>query len=225
MLRWRSVIPTGLLFLLIIAMLAGCRSTKYVPEGSYLLDKINVRVDGENPFTNEELVTYLRQLPNHKMLWLTKFRLGIYNMSGRDSTKWWNRRLRALGEAPVIYDSLLTENGRSQLEQAFINKGYLGADVVVDTVRIGDRKISIDYVVTPGTAHHITSLEREYKDSHIESILASDTLRSALRVGDALDVTLLELERERLTSILRNNGYYTFNKEMITFSADTTTGS
>ena len=225
MLRWRSVIPTGLLFLFIIAMLAGCRSTKYVPEGSYLLDKINVRVDGENPFTNEELVTYLRQLPNHKMLWLTKFRLGIYNMSGRDSTKWWNRRLRALGEAPVIYDSLLTENGRSQLEQAFINKGYLGADVVVDTVRIGDRKISIDYVVTPGTAHHITSLEREYKDSHIESILASDTLRSALRVGDALDVTLLELERERLTSILRNNGYYTFNKEMITFSADTTTGS
>ena len=221
----RSSIFFGIILLLALTALTGCRSTKYVPEGSYLLDKIDVKVEGKNPFTSEELITYLRQLPNHKMLWLTKFRLGLYSLSGQDSTKWWNRRLRAMGEPPVIYDTLLTETGRQQLEQAFINKGFLGASVEVDTLAMGDKKISIAYKVKSGDAHRITSLDRRYTDDRIEEILERDTLRSAFRIGDALDVSLLELERERLTSILRNNGYYTFNKELITFSADTTEGS
>lgn len=209
----------------IILLLAGCRSTRYVADGSYLLDKVSVKVEGENPYSNEELVSYLRQLPNHKMLWITKFRLGLYNMSGKDSTKWWNRRLRALGEAPVIYDTLLTEESKEQLRQAFINKGYLGAEVMADTIVTGKKKMAVDYTVRPGDPHRITSIEIHYPNDEIASLLLKDSVRCAIREGDALDVSLLEIERERLTGILRNNGYYTFNKEMITFNADTTAGS
>lgn len=210
---------------IVLLVLAGCRSTRYVPDGSFLLDKVNVQVEGENPFSNEELTTYLRQLPNHKMLWLTKFRLGLYNMSGRDSTKWWNRRLRALGEAPVIFDTLLMEESVDQLRQVFINKGYLGAEVSADTVIKGKKKIALNYKVLPGEPHRVANVERFYPNDEIATLLNRDSLRSAVREGDRLDVSLLELERERLTGILRNNGYYTFNKEMITFNADTTEGS
>lgn len=209
----------------LLLLIAGCRSTRYVPDGEYLLDKVSVKVEGENPFSSEELESYLRQQPNHKMLWLTKFRLGIYNMSGADTTKWWNRRLRALGEAPVIFDTLLTAESADQLRQAFVNEGYLGAEVVADTVTVGRRKMAVDFTVSPGEAHRIASLERVYADSDIEELIGPDTLRSAVRRGDRLDVSLLELERERLANVLRNNGYFTFNKEMITFSADTTAGS
>ena len=217
----------GALFLLlaVLLLLAGCRSTRYVPEGEFLLDKVSVKVDGENPFNSEELNSYLKQTPNHKMLWLTKFRLGVYNMSGRDSSKWWNRRLRALGEEPVIFDTLLTEASADQLRQAFINKGYLGAEVLADTLVSGKKKMTVNYMIQPGTPHRISSIERIITDEKIAGVLGSDTLRSAVRKGDALDVSLLELERERLTTVLRNNGFYTFNKEMITFSADTTAGS
>lgn len=211
--------------LFIVLVLAGCRNTRYVPEGGYLLDKVSIEVEGENPFSQEELSTYLRQLPNHKMLWLTKFRLGLYSLSGEDSTKWWNRRLRALGEAPVIYDSLLTQEGSEQLRQAFINKGYLHAEVVADTVVTGKKKMAVDFTVNSGEPHRVTNIIREFRDPNIEALIGGDTLRSAISAGDALDVSLLEMERTRLTSILRNNGYFTFNKEMITFSADTTAGS
>lgn len=206
-------------------LLAGCRSTRHVPEGSYLLDRTSVKVDGQNPYSNEELNSYLRQLPNHKMLWLTKFRLGVYNMSGDDTSKWWNRRLRALGEAPVIFDTLLTAESAEQLRQAFINKGYLGAEVEADTTVVGRKKMAVNYNVTPGVPHRIASVERVYPDSAIATLLVADTLRSAIRPGDHLDVSLLEAERERLSTILRNRGYYTFNKELITFNADTTAGS
>lgn len=216
----------NLIYVLIPVLLAaGCRSTKYVPDGSYLLDKVSIKVEGENPYTKEELNSYLRQLPNHKMLWMTKMRLGIYNLSGRDSTKWWNKRLRALGEAPVIFDTLLMETSTDQLRQAFFNKGYLGAEVTADTVVTGKKKMGVEYSIKSGTPHRITSLERVYVDETIGNLIGGDTLRSALRTGDALDVELLEAERERITTILRNNGYYTFNKELVTFSADTTAGS
>ena len=215
----------GAVIFAILLFLAGCRSTRYVPDGEYLLDKVSVKVEGENPYNKEELNYYLRQTPNHKMLWMTKFRLGLYNLSGRDSTKWWNRRLRALGEEPVIFDTLLTEASADQLRQAFINKGYLGTEVFTDTIVTGKKKMSVNYTVESGTPHRIASIERIYSDSIISDALANDTVRSAIRTGDALDVSLLENERERITSLLRNNGFYTFNKEMITFNADTTAGS
>lgn len=221
----RKKLGIFLLSAIILALaLAGCQTTKYVPEGEFLLDKISVKVEGENPFSAEELNTYLRQQPNHKMLWMTKFRLGIYNMSGRDSTKWWNRRLRTLGEAPVIFDTILTAESADQLKQAFFNKGYLGAEVITDTTMTGNKKMAVDFTINSGLPHRINSMERVYLDEEIEDLIGKDTLRSAIRIGDALDVSLLEVERERITTILRNNGYYTFNKELITFNADTTAG-
>lgn len=211
--------------LVCILALAGCRSTRHVPDGSYLLDKITVKVEGESPYDQEELKTFLRQQPNHKMLWLAKLRLGVYNLSGNDSTKWWNKRLRALGEPPVIYDSLLTEDGVDQLRLAFFNKGFLGAESFADTVVTGEKKIRVDYTVNPGDAHTITTIERIYPNEEIAMLLTSDSIRSAIRPGDRLDVTLLEAERERLTGRLRNHGFYNFNKDLITFNADTTAGS
>ena len=50
-------------------------------------------------------------------------RLSIYNLSGKDTTKWYNRWLRKMGEPPVIYDSILTEAGARQIELALVNKG------------------------------------------------------------------------------------------------------
>lgn len=223
--RRRLRISLNVVVISVILILSACQTTKYVPDGSYLLDKISVKVEGDSPYGKDELQTYLRQLPNHKMLWMTKFRLGLYNLSGQDSTKWWNRRLRALGEAPVIFDTLLTSASAEQLRQAFFNKGFLDAEVVADTVISGKKKMTIDYTVFPGRPHTITSIDRNYPDAKIDSLLSAGVSRSAIRPGDNLDVSLLEAERERLTAILRNNGYYTFNKELITFNADTTEGS
>lgn len=221
----KSIRTLGLILGAVI-LLWGCRSTRYVPDGSFLLDKISISVDStDHEFDKQELITYLRQTPNHKMLWTTKFRLGIYNMSGKDSTKWWNRRLRALGEAPVIFDSVLTMEGVNQLQQALFNKGFLNAEVYADTIVTGKKKIKVDYHLKPGEPHTIKSIAREFSNDTIRKLLMNDSLRSAIRVGDALDVSLLEAERERITSLLRNRGYYTFTKELVTFNADTTENS
>ena len=207
--------------------LSACTSSRHVPEGEYLLDKVSVRVDscGEK-FDNTELLNYLRQRPNHKMLWAIKFRLGIFNMSGTDTTKWWNRWVRKMGEAPVVYSPTLTLQGADQLKKMLENKGYLHAGVRIDTIADSrKRKISVAYTLTPGESHTIRSVTYDFPNDSILRQAIGDSSLSALIPGDRLDRSLLEAERDRIITRLRNRGYYRINKEDISFVADTTGGS
>ena len=114
---------------ILLLTLAACSSTRHVSQGEFLLNKVKISLDSTSRQINDdEMMAYLRQQPNHKMLWSARLRLGIYNMSGNDTSKWWNRWIRKLGEPPVIYDSLLTEAGINQMKLALVNKGYLSAE-------------------------------------------------------------------------------------------------
>ena len=70
-----------------LTILWGCSSSRHVPDGKYLLDEVKINLNDSTGRLNEQqLMSYVRMQPNHKMLWSTKFRLGIYNMSGNDTT-------------------------------------------------------------------------------------------------------------------------------------------
>lgn len=211
-------------------LLASCQSSKHVPQGSYLLDKVNIRLDsaaaGNDDLDVTEMQSYLRQQPNHKMLWSVKFRLGFYNMSGKDSTNWWNRWMRKLGEPPVIYDPALAEASASQLKQYLANKGYFNAQVQIDSVANEQkRKIALSYNIVPDERKIISSVDYEFPDSTIEKIVMADSADFLACLGRPLDKDLLEAQRTVVTDALRDRGYYNFTKEFVTFVADTTAGS
>lgn len=211
-------------------LLASCQSSKHVPQGSYLLDKVNIRLDsaaaGNDDLDVTEMQSYLRQLPNHKMLWSVKFRLGFYNMSGKDSTNWWNRWMRKLGEPPVIYDPALAEASASQLKQYLVNKGYFNAQVQIDSVANEQkRKMALSYNIVPDERKIISSVDYEFPDSTIEKIVMTDSADFLAFPGRPLDKDLLEAQRTVVTDALRDRGYYNFTKEFVTFVADTTAGS
>lgn len=218
----------GLLFAVCILMSA-CSSSKHVPQGDYLLDKVKIRLDSTangDDLDVSEMQAYLRQLPNHKMLWSIKFRLGFYNMSGNDSTNWWNKWMRKLGEPPVIYNPELSEQSVKQLAQFLANKGYFNANVYVDSVKNEEkRKIALTYNVSPGSRKVISSVGYQFPDSTIERIVMADSSRFTTIPGNPLSRELLEAQQTLVTDALRNRGYYNFSKDCITFVADTTEGS
>ena len=207
-----------------MAVLGGCSSVKHVPEGSYLLDEVHITVEDGKDVDTRELFNFLRQTPNHKVLGFAKLQLATYSLSGRDSTKWYNRWLRRLGQPPVIYDSALTEASSRQLRLALVNNGYLDAEVVTDTVSEGKR-MDVRYIITAGEPHRISEMNYNIPDSAIRSIVMADTAGSAVKAGILLDRNLLDGERARITRLLRNAGYYDFNRENINFTADTVAGS
>lgn len=209
---------------IIILLLTGCSSVRHVPEGKYLLNEIKINVnDSTKSVDKDDMINYIRQHPNHKVLWAAKLQLGVYNMSGKDTTKWYNRWIRKMGEPPVVYDNTLTEQSVIQLHRALENKGYLKSKVNVDTfINEKKRKINVEYTLTPGTPHTIKNISYEYPNDTIKSILSSDTTLLLVRSGDKLDRDLLEAQRVKFTERLQNHGYYAFSKDFITFNADTT---
>jgi outer membrane protein assembly factor BamA len=200
-----------------------------VPDGSLLLDKttINISDTAANPVQATELVNYLRQVPNHKVLGNWNLQLRTYSLSGADSTRWYNRWLRRLGKPPVIYSQRATDASANQLRLALINRGYLGATVDVDTVcHTAKKKIEVTYNVTPGAPHRLRSVSCDCTaDSAVAAIIDADADNFTVNPGDNLDRNLLDAERTRLTNLLQEHGYYAFLKDYITFTADTAANS
>ena len=207
-------------------VLWACSTTRHVPDGSLLLDRVSVEVDDSAGVDRTRLVNYVRQMPNHKVLGFLKLQLSTYNLSGTDTTKWYNRWLRHIGQAPVIYDEELTDASRRQLRQAMINAGYMGAEVEVDTVARPDKKkMTVAYRVVPGARHRIRSFEIDVADTAINTVINPDSLVAAIPQGAPFDRDALDAFRASVAQQLRERGYYGFAKEYITFIADTAENS
>ncbi len=217
---------TRVITALFLVALTACSSTKFVPEGQHLVDKVTINVIDNPSIDKKEMRNYLRQTQNHEILGGWKFQLGIYNMSGRDSSKWYNRWVRKVGQAPVIYDQALTDISASQLRLALINKGYLDTEVMVDTIRRDKKKkIRVEYNIYSHRPHYIESVDYNIPDDTLRKIILADSLKFILRPNTLFDRNNLDLARQNITDRLRQQGYYAFNKEYITFTADTTASS
>lgn len=208
-----------LLVLVLVMLLASCSSTKYVPDGSYLLDDVSVVCDSRDINTSD-LQLYLRQLPNSKLFSVFNTQLYIYNMSGRDSTKWINKVLRRIGDAPVIFSDEENDRTRDQLTKAMRNMGYMRARVT-SAVDYNKKKAKVTYVVTAGRPYKVRDISYDIPDGQINEIIRSDSAGTLLHSGMNFNINVLDLERQRITSNLLGNGYYRFNKELFSFTADT----
>ncbi|MDE7146478.1 MAG: outer membrane protein assembly factor, partial [Duncaniella sp.] len=106
------------------------------------------------------------------------------------------------------------------------NRGYLNAQIEVDTVMIpGKKKIDVTYKVITGEPHMISSITYDIPDTAVSRIVLGDSLLFTLKPGDNFDRDNLDSERTLITQRLRNHGYYAFNKEYVTFYADTAENS
>lgn len=208
-------------------ILMSCSGTKYVSDGSYLLNSVNVQVDDR--YTDIDpgmLKSYVRQKENSKWFSAAKIPLGIYSLSGRDTTKWINRTLRAMGEEPVVFDSIQSEESSKSLCSELQNKGYLGAYVKLDKQYKRKKKVDISYILYPGERYFIQSIKYDIQDSLLAKFAEiTDESKRLLHQNMQFNASLLDNERKRITEYLVNNGYYKFNKDYISYLADTISGS
>lgn len=204
-------------------LLVGCSVSKFVPEGKYLLDEVHISSDNKE-IKSSEMYSYVRQKPNSKWFSLVKLPMYIYCSSGKDSTKWINKILRKMGDAPRIYDARVAEETRMQILGAVQNKGYLGAQVYLEE-KIKKNRLDTYYRISSGKPYIISSIDYNVEDYVIRDLLMNDSIHSGLKVGERFDVNQLEEERNKITQFLLNRGYYRFNKDYITFQADTVNGT
>lgn len=209
------------LTVLLPLLLASCSAGKFIPDGRYMLDKVEIRSDSMG-FDAAQLEPYIRQKANSRWFSLFKIPLGTYALSGKDSTKWINRTLQRIGEEPVLFDSAQARLSCEDLRTAMQNMGFMNARVAFDAKAKG-KKLKVTYTLIPGKPYYIRTFKYDIQDSVIASILKphiADGFRPRQFTVSALDA-----ERSRLTSILNDSGYFRFHKDFIQYSADSVRGS
>lgn len=205
----------------IIFVCTSCSTTKFVPDGKYLLTDVKIETDNKSVNTSQ-MEQYINQKANTKWFSLFAVPLGTYNLSGRDSTKWINRILKRLGEEPVLFDTLKAEMSRKNLGTVMQNMGYLHADVSLKTIA-NDKKIKVIYTLHTGKPYFIGNIEYDIYDKNIAQILdMKNENNRGLKEGMIFSINNLENERKRITNILSDSGYYKFNKDYIIYEADST---
>ena len=206
-----------LCFMVCLIVLASCNSTRFVPEGKYLLNKISVKADDKS-LKREELKLHIRQKENLRILGFLKFHLGVYNLSSGTKANDW---LKRVGEAPVLYDEFQTQKSKEQLQIYLKNKGYYNA-VVKDSLEISQpkKKVNLIFDIKTGTPYRIRNYLYSIKDKSLESVLLKDTANQLLKPNDVFDLDIMNAERQRIATFFKNRGYYKFSEDFVSFLAD-----
>lgn len=209
-----------IILILSIIVLYSCSTTKDIPENKYLLSSI--KVEHATKHATSDLETFSRQQPNNTL------RLMLYNAAGTDSTKWTTRMIRKLGEPPVIYNPKEIYKSAGEIQKELVNEGYLRAKV--DTIlKPEGRKMNVIYDVKAGDPYLVRNYEYSIQDTTMARIMRIINERlfvdANIKKGDFFDMTLLEAEKERVSSVMKNVGYADFSKEYVYFRADTTLNS
>lgn len=208
-----------LLVTVIIAfIIASCSATKYVPDGEMLLNKVAITGDlGRS--SSDELMDYVRQQPNVRVLGFWRINLDLYNLS-RPKDNWFNNWLRRIGTPPVLFDSTLVERSTDNIRLYLESCGYFDAQVSDTMYVTGNKKCKVVYNVDAGTRYRISSIGYAVNDSALRDIVIADTVNSLLHSGDPFDANVHDRERDRITRLLNNEGFYHFDKDYIFFMAD-----
>lgn len=207
------------LYITLVTLLTSCSVNKFIPEEHYLLDEVHIISDTEE-VQPSMFTSYIRQNPNAKWFNLVKVPMHIYCMSGKDSTNSFNRFLQKLGDAPVIYDANVTQKSQREIEKAVRNMGYMRAKVELET-EVKKNRIKVNYRIKAGRPYIIQQIAYNIDDMTINDFIEKDTIHSYLHTGMPFDVVALDNERNRITKLLQNNGYYKFHKDFIVYQADT----
>jgi outer membrane protein assembly factor BamA len=204
---------------LFFILLFGCKPTKYVPEDKYLVNKVKVDVDNKH-IKYQDLKSYIRQKPNKRILSL-RFHLGLYNLSNINKKTGMSKYLQSVGEAPVIWDQFATDRDIKQLKIFLMNKGYFDANVF-DTLDFKDHKVDITFRVQANKPLIVRSIKYAFEDTSLQQYVLADTLNSQLKRGDIFDKYIIDNERIRIESLLRNNGYFYFSRDYVRYDVDST---
>jgi outer membrane protein assembly factor BamA len=206
-------------FILLVILLSGCNPTRYVPNDAYLLNKNKIEIDNSS-ISKKELTGAIRQKPNKRVIGL-RFHLWVYNLSNIKKQKGLSAWLRKIGEEPVIFDQNQLQRSVINLKLYLKNKGYYQASVK-DTLFVRKKKAEVVFQIKANKPYVLNKIKYTIHDTLLNTFIMPDTINSLIHSRNLFDADVMQGERVRLETLLKNRGYFSFTKEYIIFYADTT---
>lgn len=132
-----------------------------------------------------------------------------------------NNWLRKTGEPPVIVNEEKTKKTAKRLKSYYKFNGWSNVDVNYKINKLPNKRASIDYFVKYGAPYIIDSITKNIKSPVIDSLYKSIKSKALIKQNNQYVIPILGLERDRITTEMRNSGVYHFNQDYIRFTVDT----
>lgn len=139
---------------------------------------------------------------------IEKARLGV------DEGNWW---MRVPGEPPVYHSKAEAEKNVEKMKGYLFNKGFFDAQVSYKS-DTSFQRVKNTYYITEGRPTIIREVVTLSRNPEIDSLLNQGKgAVSRLRRGDRYDQAVFEEERIRIETLLKNNGFFAFTRQNISF--------
>ena len=222
-----------ILFILLLA--TACSTTRNLPEDEILytgIKKINITEQDSTlagEATIEEIEAALAYPPNNALLGSSSVRipfpfgLWMYNALVKKEGKigkWFFNRLAA----KPVYISNVNPEVRVKVVQNLLKEyGYFRGSASYEVVPNpkDPKQAGIIYNISMRNPYTYDSIMMMRRRHRTDTLVRERKYETLLKKGDNFNVTVLEAERQRISSILRDNGFYYFRPEYITYQADT----
>lgn len=186
-------------------------------------------VDSATAIAREEVNAALAYKPNGSLFgssslrWPFSFGLLFYNQFVDSKTavgKWLFNSFAAQPRTINMANPRLRVQVARQTLRAY---GFFHGSVDYDVYPYGkdSLKAKIAYSVYPGPLFRFGTIEYQNFGAVTDSIIRATASKSLLREGAPFSAPDLDAERTRLSELFRNNGFYYYRPEYISFRADT----
>ena len=231
-----SLFCTAIVVLFVFtAMLSACSTTSALPEGEQLYtgmtptEYTNYTKNAHFKAVREELDIVLATKPNASLFGSPSLKspfpvgLWIWNAFSPDTTKFGRWITRVFGSRPITLSNVSPDLHATVGKNLLNKRGYFNNKITHELVpQSNKKKIKLKYTVNMGHLWTIDSLQYVNFPPDADSLIQASRPNAIIKNGDAFDVATLEQERQRLTSLFRNNGYYYYKNNDASYLADTT---
>lgn len=132
--------------------------------------------------------------------------------------------LKEIGEPPAILDTILTKKSLERLSAYYSSKGYFNnsTNYTIDSLKRKQR-IAVNYNIDLGKPFMLDTVYHDISSKAIDSLYNLNKSDSYVKQGQQFDIDDFNNERERLTSVFRNNGVWNFQESAISYDVVTDT--
>lgn len=218
----------------VICVLSACSTTSGVPDGDQLYTGLTaVKYNNYNPSDHAteiqaEVDAALACAPNGALFGSSYYRtpfpfsLWIWNACHDSSGMFKKWATKTFGKAPVLMSRVNPALRASVAQTVLRNHGYFRGKVSYDIVpQKNPKKGKIGYDVDMGHLFTLDSISYSGFKAETDSLIQISLGEAAVCSGDPFDVTTLDEERQRISRLLRNNGYFYYQQDCASYLADT----
>ena len=227
----------SILYILLIIILSACSPTRHIADGEQLYTGIKkIEITGAKEYASspvgqmaiDEVIAALACAPNGSVAGSSRiktFSVGLwwyntfYNSKGRLG-RW---LFDTFGTPPVLISKVNPELRAQVASNVLKYYGYFNGSVTENIVtdKKNEKKAKVSYNITLHKPYVYDSIEYRGFTGKADSLIKTTKQDRLINSGEQFSAYAINNERERINTLLRNNGYYYYQPSFTKIFADT----